>query len=294
MKRFATHLMLGAAVMACGVGAGAQEPAAQAGAAGAGVTQVSERNIQPAFTLPFKEYKISFPGMGVIKEVKVKEGDVVKKGDVLMKQDDSEDRAELRLLELDINEYPIEAAKAKLRFAEVELRKKVELNKASGGYSELEVERAQAERDVAKAQLDVSKQELEQKKAKRDRQQIHVENMSLKADTDGVVWELINDLGSNVDPTRPVLTLVDNSTLLVEVQVPALASLQLKKGDRMRVSYDRKTWRDASVAFLSPQADAASGMRKIRLEMPNPQGDPSGLQAFVELPDKLLASADGK
>jgi hypothetical protein len=30
----------------------------------------------------------------------------------------------------------------------------------------------------------------------------------------------------------------------------------------------------------------------IRLEMPNPQGEPSGLQAFVELPDKLLAAMD--
>jgi hypothetical protein len=45
---------------------------------------------------------------------------------------------------------------------------------------------------------------------------------------------------------------------------------------------------------MDPQADAQSGMRKVRLEMPNPQGEPSGLQAFVELPDKLLASADGK
>src|SRR3954470_18982219 len=66
----------------------------------------SDRNVKQAFTLPFKEYKISFPTMGVIKEVKVKEGDVIKKGDVIMKQDDSEDKAELRLMELDVNNYP--------------------------------------------------------------------------------------------------------------------------------------------------------------------------------------------
>src|SRR3954467_2354147 len=74
----------------------------------------SDHNIKQAFTLPFKEYKISFPTMGVIKEVKVKEGDVIKKGDMIMKQDDSEDKAELRLLELDVNEYPIDAARFKL------------------------------------------------------------------------------------------------------------------------------------------------------------------------------------
>jgi multidrug efflux system membrane fusion protein len=299
MKRFARRSVIGAAtVLACGLGIGTtataqqqqQAPAQSAAAAGA----VSERNIQPAFTLPYKEYKISFPTMGVIKDVKVKEGDVVKKGDVLMKQEDSEDRAELRILELDVNDFPINAAQAKLKAAEVDYKAKTNLNKASGGYSELEVERALAERDVAKAQLDQAKQELEQKKAKRDKQSTHVENMTLKAGVNGVVQDLINDVGSNVDPTRPVMTLVDNETLLVEVQVPAIASLQLKNGDKLRVSYDRKNWREAAVAFMSPQADAQSGMRKIRLEMPNPQGEPSGLQAFVELPDKLLATAAAK
>src|SRR6478735_5750285 len=82
----------------------------------------SDRNVKQAFTLPFKEYKISFPTMGVIKEVKVKEGDVIKKGDMIMKQDDSEDKAELRLLELDVNEYPIKAAEFKLEAAEADFQ----------------------------------------------------------------------------------------------------------------------------------------------------------------------------
>jgi len=225
--------------------------------------------------------------MGVIKEVKVKEGDVVKKGDMIMKQDDSEDQAELRLLELDLTSYPIDAAKAKLKAAEVEYKAKTRLNSASGGFSELEVERALAERDVAKAQFDQANQELEQKKAKRDKQKIHVDNMTLKAGTDGVIKEIINDLGSNIDPTKPVVTVVENNPLLVEVQVPALASLQLKKGEKLRVSYDKKKWREASVSFLSPQADAGSGMRMIRLELPNPDGEPSGLQVYVEMSEKL-------
>jgi multidrug resistance efflux pump len=179
---------------------------------------------------------------------------------------------------------------AKLRVAESEYQSKLALKK-SGAFNDLEVDRAKAERDVAAAQIEQAKDEVAQGEAKRDKQATHVTNMTLKADVDGVVKDLINDVGSNVDPTRPVMTLVDNSTLLVEVQVPAIASLQLKKGDPMRVSYDRKTWRDATVSFMSPQADAQSGMRMIRLELPNPQGEPSGLQAFVELPEKLATAA---
>jgi RND family efflux transporter MFP subunit len=296
MKRFGTRWVIGAAVLAGGLGIGglpARAQQQQNAPAPASLGENGERNIQPAFTLPLKEFKISFPGMGVIKEVKVKEGDVVKAGDVLMKQDDREDAAELRLLELDINNYPIDAAKAKLHVAEVTYTAK-KANQAKGAFNDLEVEQALAEMQVAQAQLDQSKQELEQKKAKRDKQKIHVGNMTLKAETNGVVRELASDLGSNVDPTRPVLTLVDNSSLLVQVQVPAIQSLQLKKGEKLRVSYDKKNWREASVSFMDPQADAQSGMRMIRLELPNPQGEPSGLQAFVELPDKLLVSAEGK
>jgi RND family efflux transporter MFP subunit len=299
MKRLARRWVIGATVVAgglmLGVPASAQQNAAGTSNSAGTSLVANERNIQPAFTLPLKEFKISFPTMGVIKEVKVKEGDVVKKGDVLMKQDDSEDRAELRVLDAAIKQAKggIAVGKAKLRVAESEFKSKTRL-KNTGAFNELEVERAEAERDVAAEQVQQAESEVAQAEAKRDRQATHVENMTLKADVSGVVKELINDLGSNIDPTRPVLTIVDNSSLLVQVQVPAIASLQLKKGDKLRVSYDKKTWRDAAVAFLDPKADAESGMRMIRLELPNPQGEPSGLQAFVELPDKLWASADEK
>ena len=55
----------------------------------------SADRIQPALTEPNREYQISFPTMGVIKEVRVKEGEPVKKDQVLMVQDATEEVAEL-------------------------------------------------------------------------------------------------------------------------------------------------------------------------------------------------------
>ncbi len=43
---------------------------------------------------------------------------------------------------------------------------------------------------------------------------------------------------------------------------------------------------------MDPQADAQSGMRMIRLELPNPDGEPSGLQVYVEMSEKLLAGTE--
>lgn len=250
-------------------------------------------NIKRGDTMPYKEYKVCFPTMGVIHEVKIKEGDSIKKGDVIMVQDDREERAELKLLELDCNDLPIQAAQKKADVAEVDFEYKDKMKKA-GEKNHLEWTRAKAEWEVAKVQIEQAKQELKQKEAKRDKQDQHVKNMTLRAETDGIVKELINDIGSNVDPTKPVITVVENNPLLVQVYVPGLASRQLKRGDKLRVSYDRVNWKEASVSYLSPEADAGAGTRLIRLELPNPEGDPSGLRAFIELPEKLLASVNGK
>lgn len=255
-------------------------------------TPGANNRIEPGFTLPYLEYNICFPTIGVIKDVKVKEGDLVKKGDVLMVQNDDEERAELKILDIDANsDLPIKAAIAKRDVAKVEFEGKDRMKKAGNAFVELEWARAKAELEVAQLQVEQSQQEQEQKKAKRDKQATHIENMAIRAPEAGVVKQVLNQPGSNVDPTKPAIVLVANNPLLVQVNVSAIASLQLKKGDKMRVSYDKKDWRDASVSFLSPEADAGSGLRVVKLELPNPNGDPAGLQIFVELPEKLMASA---
>lgn len=247
--------------------------------------------IEPGFTLPYLEYNVCFPTMGVIKEVKVKDGDVVSKGQVLMVQKDDEEQAELKILEIDAkSDLPIKAAIAKRDVAKVEFDGKDRMKKAGNAFVDLEWARAKAELDVAELQVKQSEQELEQKQAKRDKQATRVANMSMRSPADGVVKQVVNQEGSNVDPTRPSIVVVQNNPLLVQVSVPALASLQLKKGDKMKVSYDKKEWKEASVSFLSPEADAGSGLRVVKLELPNPNGDPAGLQIFVELPEKLVAS----
>src|SRR5690242_8649439 len=53
-----------------------------------------------ATTEPLVSSKLAFPNLGVIKEVLVKDGDIIKKGDVLIRQDDDLDLNELEQLKL--------------------------------------------------------------------------------------------------------------------------------------------------------------------------------------------------
>jgi multidrug resistance efflux pump len=251
--------------------------------------------IWDAFTKPYKKYPVHFKRMGKVNVVKVKEGDVVKKDDVLMEQDTTEEKAELAILKFDAeNEYPVKGAEMKFNLAKLEFEAKDLLFKNDPGRK-LERERAKAEMDVAEVQILQAKTELEQKKLKYEQQKTMVNNMTLKADSDGVVQELINDLGSTVDPTRPSLVIVQNNPLIVVVNLPGMGTLQLKPGETMRVSYDKKKWLDAKVSFLSPEANAMTrqGLRTVHLELPNAEGVPAGLPVYVEVPAKVMAGQNG-
>jgi RND family efflux transporter MFP subunit len=274
MKRYMILSVLG---IAAALGCGAQPKS-------------TEDKIIQAFTRPYKQLPVHFKAMGLIDKVQVKEGDLVKKGDLLMALNVDEEKAELAVLELDvINENNIKAAVAEHELAKVGFELEENIHK-NGGQNYYKMLQAKAQMDIAAVKIDQAKQDKKAAELKRDRQQKHIDLMELKAPMDGVVEQLQTDLGATVDPTKPSLMIVQNNPLKVEIQVPALASLQLKVGDKMKVSHDKKDWKDASVSFMSPVADPTSGTRMIHLELPNPDGAPSGYQVFVELPEKLLAS----
>jgi RND family efflux transporter MFP subunit len=257
--------------------------------------KAGQSSIIEVHTQPYKKFPIHFMRMGKISEVHVKQGDAVKKGDPLMKQDTSVEEAELAILKFDAeNLSAIKAAEKKLKLAELEFKMKERLYQNDKGR-ELEYERAKAEMEVAGVQVEQAKTELEQKKLKHNQQETILKNMTLRADSEGIVQELINDLGSTVDPTRPSLVIVQNNPVVAVLRLPSAATMSLKAGDKLRVSYDKKNWKDGTVTFMSAEADARTeeSVRTIHLDVPNPEGVPAGLQAYVEVPDKLLAGAAG-
>ena len=98
-------------------------------------------------------------------------------------------------------------------------------------------------------------------------------------------------IGEMVDPSKPpVLVIVQNDPLLVEVPLPVAVSQRLKIGRTLRVTYDKRQWLDATVSFKEPMADPESGMQRVHLTLPNPEGKDSGLQVYVEVPKDLVAA----
>lgn len=251
-----------------------------------------DRPVEVGITKPAdqKPRELRFKTPGLIKAVSVKEGDVVKADQELMSQDDAEEQNELEILKLDASQFRVDAAVVNAEAKKAEFDRQKKLRDQQNG-SDADFERAQAEWKLSEIQISVEKQDLLGKEAKVKKQQGIMDRMKLRSPMNGIVQSVDVRPGEMVDPNKPpVITIVNNDPLIVEVNLPTAISLRLKVDQPMRVSYDRKDWKEAKVSFLAPMADAASGLQTVHLTLPNPDGNASGLQIYVELPEPLASA----
>jgi RND family efflux transporter MFP subunit len=260
------------------------------GACGLSEAQEKPAQAYPGITRPSEERALNFNFAGVVRKVHVKEGDHVKAGAPLLSLDDRMDRKALEEAEVESNSTrKIDYARYELEQKKVDLKRKEALL-AQNAASPTEIEEAQLAKELAATRLELSVDETTQKKLEADRLRIKIEMMHLASTIDGVVQKIGVKEGEIADPqqiNRPACMVVRNDPLKVEVFLPAALAAKLRVQDAMDVQYgDSDEWLKAKVTFLDPVADAASEMRKLHLELPNPSQRESGLQVKVRVPAK--------
>lgn len=258
--------------------------------AGSAMAQSSESTI--AITQPSRQSRVSFLITGKVAEVPVKVGQRVKAGDTLIQLDDSVERKTLEYLEREAQStLGIEASQKELENARVTLER-IESMYQQSVVSEAELLEARLGVDIAEIRLRKAQEDLELKKIERDKQAEQVRQMRITSPIDGEVAQIDISEGEIVDPRQPACWVVDNDPLWVEFTLPAAQAKALTGLETLNVRYpDESDWTPAKILFLSPVVDAASDMRRVRLELPNPQQRPSGLQMIVELPAAVAAAA---
>ncbi|WP_230352286.1 efflux RND transporter periplasmic adaptor subunit [Lelliottia sp. WAP21] len=129
---------------------------------------------------------------GVITRVHFRDGQYVKKGDVLFELDDAEPRAALRLAEAEVK-----SAQATLRQAQQQLSRFESLG-SSNAISRHDVDNARMQRDVASAAL-------EQAKARLETRNVTLAYTRITSPIDGRVGHSQYHVGSLVNPSSGVL-----------------------------------------------------------------------------------------
>ncbi|MBZ2188805.1 efflux RND transporter periplasmic adaptor subunit [Alcanivorax sp. JB21] len=140
---------------------------------------------------------------GIVTEIRFNSGDMVEKGDILLKLDDATDRAELQSL------------RAAAELARLELDRSKRLNQ-QGSISKAELDRSQSQADQASGALNA--------------QQARVNQKTIRAPFSGQLGIRQVDLGEYLSPGTPVVSLQQLDPVYIEFSLPEqrLASIQLE------------------------------------------------------------------
>jgi RND family efflux transporter MFP subunit len=239
-------------------------------------------------TIPSDDRDLAFAQPGLISEVLVKNGDVVKKGQLLAKQDTQVEEAALASAEFELkSDIQLRAATAQRELAEVELKRVTELRK-SGSASVTEVEKATLEVTVDKLKEELAKEETQKKQLEVDKLKKQIARMQIVCAFDGVVRKVETSVGEVADPQKPQIIVVSNNPLWVATKLPTHLTNVMKLGQTLQIRYlDEKNWREAKLIYFDPVADATEGQQLVHLELKNDDNRRAGQEVVVKLPENV-------
>jgi RND family efflux transporter MFP subunit len=211
---------------------------------------------------PRVDASLSFPLAGVLSVVRVKEGDVVKAGDVLLELENESERLEVQRRHLAMQAARKEYERTKLVFDQGRSVSREELEQKEATYKIAEVEK-----QIAEAAL---------------------KHRQLVAPCAGVIVDLFGiDPGEAITANTPVVRLVDVTQCRFTSYVKGDSKHGFAAGKPVEIEFETaqgdKTM-TGTIDFVSPVIDASSGLQQVRAVIDNGQGLLApGLQGRIRL-----------
>ena len=242
-------------------------------------------------TVPNADVTLSFVVPGRITDILVKEGQQVKKDQLLVRLYDEPERIQSQQLKLLAdNPTKIDAARAELAQKTVDL-KKVELAMAKGAASEWEVEHLQLSVRIAELSLQSALVEQEQYRRRYAHSRSQLLRMRLAAPIAGRIENVSVEVGESVGSLSPVIRIVQNDPLWIDVPVPMVLAGELTAGQQAWIGFPGDNAGKAArghIINIAAVGDAASDTLRVRIEVPNPLQRPAGERVSVSF------SSDGE
>lgn len=229
----------------------------------------------PGVTQALREVKLSMTAAGRVEGLFVREGDRVRKGDLLIHLDRTTEELEVQRRRVMLEDA---ARLEELRLREQTLKQQVAQARAlfeSGGLSRKQLE----DEELSMRSVTAERQMLE---AAKRREQVELslsqeayERRHLRAPFHGVVTKVGYRVGESVAPHEPVIVLVDVTRVRFLSAVAPTAAAKLLKGQSVDIKLGQgaiTTERRAQVVFVAPTADPSSGLIEVIAEFDNANG----------------------
>ncbi|WP_417908945.1 efflux RND transporter periplasmic adaptor subunit [Candidatus Electronema sp. PJ] len=237
--------------------------------------------------------------MGTVNEVKVREGDRVKQGDLLLIIGDSQLSDRIKQAEAAEREAKEavkaasaakEAANARADIAGTTLQRQKELtakqvgvqqnlDQAAAAQREATASRSQADKAIQAAMARLAQAEAAVRIVKAD--------SGVLAPYDGVVTARLIQAGSLANPGTPLLTIEKTEAFRADVSVPDSLAGKIKAGDELRVAVPDLIPEPfaATVLAVEPTADPKTRTFIIQVKLPHIENLRSGLFVRAYIPN---------
>ncbi|RYY63036.1 MAG: efflux RND transporter periplasmic adaptor subunit [Comamonadaceae bacterium] len=223
---------------------------------------------------PLHDITLSTGVGGVVANRLVRPGSKVGAGQVLMVMDDRVQavEADRRKVILD-DSSELRATQERSRIARTLYEDARRVYDRTGAISRDELMRLEAESVAAAGRYDQLRAQKEREKLEHQGAVQERQMRQLVAPVGGIVTKVDIEVGEWAKPGEPLVRLVDASTLVFKGNLPMAAVQPLRPGLQVPIVVEdggRPVPVLAKVSFVSPVADAASGLVEVRADIPNP------------------------
>ena len=210
---------------------------------------------------------------GRVEELKVKNGDEVKSGDILVVLEHSAIKAQTEQATASLEAAGAQLKQLQINLANLkkELDRIIELSK-EGAVSESKKDQIETQYNALLAQKESVEAQVRQLEAVLQQAKINLQEANIRASISGIVAQKYVDMGDMVTPQRPVFTIIQVDTVKVTASIPETILSRVKSGLTHAAiiadAYPDKTF-DGVVTYVAPSVDQRSRTLEIEIEMNN-------------------------
>lgn len=210
-----------------------------------GTVEASVSNTRAGTVKACRRAKMSPPAGGQISQLRVKKGQRVKKGEILLElwHKDLHAQEDLAQDQLATARSHAREACAVAEVAQRDAERSKQL-RAQGFISSQQLDRALTDASARQASCDAARGEIEQSSARIDVARAGLERMTLRAPFSGVVADISGELGEYATPsppgipTLPAIDLIDDSCMFVSAPIDEVDAASIKVGQPARITLD--------------------------------------------------------
>lgn len=242
-----------------------------------GDVEASVSNTRAGTVKACRRAKMSPPAGGQIAKLRVKKGERVSKGQILLElwDDDLHAQEGLAQEQLKVSQSRVQEVCGLAEAAEREAVRSQEL-RDKGFISVQMLDKAMSEAAARKASCNSAKGDIDQSKSRITMAKATLQRMTLRAPFDGVIADISGELGEYATPsppgilTIPAIDLIDDSCLYVSAPIDEVDAAKLKIGQRSRITLDAIKGRSFSgkVRRIAPYVlDLEKQARTVEVEV---------------------------